>query len=371
MNKSHTYFWGIAATFCLFLSVYITSIWMDATVNYNIPQQPLNNKEEINLLVDTYAKDKAIHHGKQYIVPAGFFIQSLKFINSSDVNITGYVWQKYPNDLPEDILRGITFPEQVASTNTVIKEEYEEEHNDYLLKGYYFDVTVRQPFNYKKFPLDQKSIWIRIWPRDWSNKIIFIPDLDSYDFLGSGHIFGMDEHTVAGPWRIFETHFSFNKINYDTNFGSDYQTKSTDIELNFNIIVGRKFMNAFVIHLVPLIIVLAMLFSILMMTTKESDRKDIFGSSTSGSLGATVALFFVTTLAHANIREQFAGAGLVYLESFYFIAYIMILLVSINTYHFTSTNSNLFLYRNDNLLPKVFYWPIILILALAVTLYYF
>ena len=212
---------------------------------------------------------------------------------------------------------------------------------------------------------------MRLWPKDWSESIIFVPDLKSYESVTPGGTFGIDNHTVMGEWKIFETYFNHTGINYYTNFGFDTTPGRFDQELYYNILVGRKFINSFVIYLVPLFIILSMLFSVLIMITKDDKRKGIFGSSTSGAIGSTVALFFVVTLAHAHIREKFAGVSLVYLESFYFIAYIMILLVAVNTYHFTSTDRDYRLYRNDNLIPKLLYWPVILLLTFASTAYYF
>ena len=36
-----------------------------------------------------------------------------------------------------------------------------------------------------------------------------------------GGAFGIDNHTVMGEWKIFETYFNHTGINYDTNFGFD------------------------------------------------------------------------------------------------------------------------------------------------------
>ena len=48
---------------------------------------------------------------------------------------------------------------------------------------------------------------------------------------------------------------------YDTNFGiDDYAGEKGFPELHFNLVVGRKFTNALVTNLTPLIIVASMLF---------------------------------------------------------------------------------------------------------------
>lgn len=363
--------WAITATICIALVIIIANIWIDETNTFKISPQQITTQSEVDKYITIDAQDDPKKLGEKYIVPVGFFIQSMKFVNSSDVNLTGYIWHKYPLNFTNTLHQGFIFPEEVESNNAIAREVYTEQHPNYLLKGWYFEVTVRQSFDYRKFPLDRKNVWLRLWPKDWSEAVTFVPDLESYESVSPGVAFGMDQDTVMGQWKIFETYFDYKRIRYDTNFGSSYAPGTTDIELYYNIILGRKFVNAFVIYLVPLLIIFSMLFSILIMITKNDKRKGIFGSSTSGAIGSTVALFFVVTLSHAHIREQFAGAGLVYMESFYFIAYIMILLVSVNTYHFTSTDRDYRLYQNDNLIAKLLYWPIILSLTLMTTYYFF
>lgn len=372
MKANPAKLWSVTLVICAILSVIIASIWISETDGYNGSPKRITTLAQ----VDEYIESSKISGGKdgkgQYVVPVGFFIQSVKFLNSSDVNLSGYIWHKYPKNFPENLQQGFIFPEGVESNNATVKESYTEQHDDYLLRGWYFEVTVRQTFDYRKFPLDRKTVWLRLWSKDWGVGVVtFVPDLASYKSVEPGITFGMDQNTVMGQWKIFETYFDHQSITYDTNFGSNYTPGTPNSELYYNIIVGRKFVNSFVIYLVPLFIILSMLFSILIMITRDDKRKGIFGSSTSGAIGSTVALFFVVTLTHASIRGQFAGAGLVYMESFYFIAYIMILLVSLNTYHFTSTTGDYRLYRNDNLIAKLLFWPIILLLTLASTAYYF
>ena len=363
--------WGITLAICTILSIIIASIWISETETYNSSPKQITTLAQVDEYIELSKVNGGKADGGQYVVPVGFFIQSVKFLNSSDVNLSGYIWHKYPKNFPRHLQQGFIFPEGVESNNSTVKVAYTEEHEDYLLKGWYFEVTVRQTFDYRKFPLDRKTVWLRLWPKDWSEGVTFVPDLASYESVEPGVTFGMDQNTVMGQWKIFETYFDHKSIKYDTNFGSNYTPGMPNAELYYNIIVGRKFVNSFVIYLVPLFIILSMLFSILIMITRDDKRKGVFGSSTSGAIGSTVALFFVVTLAHASIRGQFAGAGLVYMESFYFIAYIMILLVSLNTYHFTSTSGDYRLYQNDNLIAKLLFWPIILLLILASTAYYF
>ena len=60
--------------------------------------------------------------GKTFEIPTGFFIQSISFITASDVNITGYLWQKYPEDYPPSFRKGVIFAEEVNSDTTTFRQ---------------------------------------------------------------------------------------------------------------------------------------------------------------------------------------------------------------------------------------------------------
>ena len=140
-------------------------------------------------------------------IPTGFFIQSLAFVNSSDVNITGYLWQKYPEDFPSHIKKGIIFPEEVSSNGTTLRQaatiEGTQNGINYKMICWYFDVTVRQSFDYSKYPLDFLTVWLRLWPGDLrlDQQVVLIPDFDAYTDTARD-VFGVDADIVQGEWDI-------------------------------------------------------------------------------------------------------------------------------------------------------------------------
>ena len=306
-------------------------------------------------------------------LPTGVFIQSLVFNSSSDVNLTGYVWQKYPLDFPYE--KGVIFPEEINSVNTVMRQEYTETvtegDNPHELIGWYFDVTVRQSFDYSRYPLDFLTIWLRIWPADFENdsKILLIPDFASYTTTDATS-FGLDADIVQGEWNIEESFFSYQQVPYDTSFGyRDRADGNLYQEFYFNLGADRKFMNAFIINLVPLLVVAVLLFAAVMMISRDAEQAGLFGFSTSGVTGTCSALFFVVLLSHIQVRSMFAGSGLVYIEYFYLIMYGMILAAALNAYLFSlkSLENLWFLHYRDNYVAKVTFWPLMLWTMLIVT----
>ena len=317
-------------------------------------------------------------HDKLVFLPTGFFIQSMEFVSSSNVNITGYVWQKYPMNYPYQ--KGINFPEEISSGDTVLDERFRREvaykGEKHELVGWYFDVTVRQSFDYSRYPLDFLTVWLRVWPADFDNSdfILIVPDFESYIETNQAR-FGLDQDIVSGEWNIEESFFSYRDVPYDTRFGwnvHEQDMNHVDIysEFYFNMGADRKFVNAFIINLVPLFVVALLLFSALLTVSLDTVQSSRFGFSTSSFLGAASALFFVVLLSHIQVRNEFSGSGLLYIEYFYLVMYAAILLVSVDAYlvSLPSTHEWRWIRWRDNLLPKLLYWPVVLWAMVAASL---
>ena len=117
------------------------------------------------------------------------------------------------------------------------------------------------------------------------------------------------------------------------------------------------------------LIVALLLFSQVMMGTSEEKRANKLGFNTTGVIATCSALFFLVMLAHIQVRSLFAGAGLVYIEYFYLIMYIVILFTALNAYIFSLgklPRLNLIYYR-DNFIAKLAFWPVVLWMMALVT----
>ena len=308
-------------------------------------------------------------------LPTGIFIQSLVFNSSSDVNLTGYIWQRYPLDYPYE--KGVIFPEEIDSVNTVLRKEYDDivrdGDNPHELIGWYFDVTVRQSFDYRQYPLDFLTVWLRVWPEDFENDqhILLVPDFAAYSDTQTDS-FGLDADIVQGEWDIRESFFSYQAAPYDTDFGFGARDKDVVYqEFYFNLGADRKFINAFIINLVPLLVVGVLLFASLMTISRDEEQAGLFGSNTTGVIGSCSALFFVVLLSHIQVRSMFAGSGLVYIEYFYLIMYGMILATALNAYLFSlkAFRHLWILNYRDNYVAKASFWPVMLWAMLFVTWY--
>lgn len=390
MTKEHSliFLWSISATISLILLLGLVFMWgyMDQS-----PQRilQLTTQNEVDKYINIQWKERHSQEASKtplLKIPTGIFLQSLKFNNTSEVNVTGYIWQRYSAELRKQLPHyhhergflknhiGFILPEQVNTGNDIEpKETYRiQQNNDELLIGWYFEATLRQKFDYFTYPFDHKTVWIRLWPKDFAENIILTPDLGAYRATGLNNIFGIDQQIVLATWQLETTYFDYAPTCYDTNFGIDgYVGQEGFPELYYNIVIKRNTANAFIIHLLPLFIVATLLFSSLLSVTAKPEWVSIFGFSASGVLASCSALFFVIMLAHVQLREQFAGSEVVYMEYFYFLMYGTLLFVAINTFMFSmqSTSQLKWVQYRDNLIPKLLYWPMILFGMFCITLF--
>ena len=107
------------------------------------------------------------------------FCQSLQFFSSSDVLITGYIWQKYQDGIHDELSRGFLLPDAVSSKTT---EAYRYKEEDIEVIGWYVEATLRQNFDFSNYPFDHKDVKIRILHQDFNRHelerpVFLIPDL--------------------------------------------------------------------------------------------------------------------------------------------------------------------------------------------------
>jgi hypothetical protein len=212
---------------------------------------------------------------------------------------------------------------------------------------------------------------VRLWPRDFSRNIILVPDFDAYAATGVEDLFGIDKRIVLGAWEWEDTYFDYQLSDYDTNFGiHDYIGQKGFPELHFNFVIKRKFGNAFIVYLLPLLLVASLLFAAMLTISDKDKLSDRLGFNVSGFIGACSALFFVILLSHIQLREQFAGTSIVYIEYFYIMMYVMLVAATVNTYLFATRSGilgNVILYE-DNIIPKITFWPVVLGSMILLTL---
>ena len=299
-------------------------------------------------------------------IPTGVFVQSIEFTSANNVILTGYIWQHYSHHVPDKLSRGFVLPEAESST---IVESYRRPDKTGEVIGWYFHATLRQEFNYTHYPFDQQTVWMRLWHQDFDKNVILLPALDSYDQIHPERLPGIEQDFVLPGWEVASSFFNYRFNSYNTDFGIPrYVGQNKFPELYFQIAVKRSFLNPFISNLTPIIVVLLMLFAVLITSSKESKKIELLGFNASTILAASSALFFVVLISHIDLRSSLAANEIFYMEYFYVVAYVALLSISINSILFSWGINISFIQYRDNLLPKLFYWPLITLTMFVVTL---
>lgn len=357
--------WLTSITFSLLGLIGIGLIWY--MVSYRSPDEDtpksyrivLNDADVSTIKDDQIAAAKLANVEAPLFIPTGVFIQSLEFSSANNLVVTGYVWQRYSNELPADISRGFVMPEgdQIEGT-----EVYRVKQGNEEVIGWYIQTTLRQTFDYARYPFDRQDIWLRLLPKDFSRNIILVPDFTAYgDHWDFYNRLGLERDFVLERLALERTYFNYHFNSYNTNFGiNNYIGQNNFPELYFNVGVRREVLDAFVAYLIPMIILILMAFGVQFIVTQISEKMSMYGITTIGLIAYFASLFFIGILAHLDIRRTLNAPGVVYLEYFYFTLYTILLLQTVNAIIFTVSDTFHFIEYEDNLYPKVLFFPVTL-----------
>jgi len=357
--SKHRKYWIVVSTISVLLILFIGSMWFQVDNAYEQNRNQLTSEPEARADLLAKVKESTRFKQKNYLeIPTGVYIRSLSFISSNDVNLNGYIWQTYPNHIKVD-KPGVYFPEEVSDSDTTQLLYTKKNGDGFTTYGWHFEVTVRQSFNYTMYPLDHKTVWLRMLSTDFEGKTLLIPDFKSYASTDIGKVFGLEKKIVLGNWDIDETFFDYKVNQYETNFGFLENTTFSEPELHFNVVLKRKFINAFVVHLIPMLTVAALLFAVFLTLTRHDDKLTINGFSQMGVIGSVSALFFVVVISHVDIRTRFPAQGIVYIEYFYLVMYVLMMAIVSICFLYTKDNRWYSKYfKEDALLFKLMYWPV-------------
>ena len=294
-------------------------------------------------------------------IPTGFFLQSIEFLNAYDVEITGYIWQKISAPGADKDSPDFIFPD---SKETTIEKAYVNEEKGVI--GWRFKTTLPQQFDYSRYPFVREDVSIRVLSNNSAGGLL-IPDFDSYHSLIPETLPGLGSSFVLEGWKPQKTFFSYRVNSYNTNFGAGNFTNSSVSEFHFNVDIKRDFKASSASELLLIMVAVILLYSVLTITTKGENRSQ-FGFSSQGVLGYCTSILFTLIIAHSSLRSRIPIGGIIYLEYFYFVLYLAILIVSLNAIAFASNRDIPFIDTKDNIYVKVLYWPVITGILLVITL---
>ena len=158
--------------------------------------KPLASVAELDAFM---AEHKASFAQYAYLIPTGVYLQSFEFESTSNVEMSGFVWQKYGPGVPADLRRGNVLPEQLENAYNPTPA-WDITHDGVQEVGWYFSGQFRQNFDYHDYPFDQQDIWLRLWHPEVDYSVMLIPDFAAYRDLRPEALRGLDTQFVFGGW---------------------------------------------------------------------------------------------------------------------------------------------------------------------------
>ncbi|WYD80188.1 MAG: hypothetical protein V8K32_12835 [Candidatus Electrothrix gigas] len=332
----------------------IGMIWNAAlkyTGNKNHSYEKLIDNEE----VDRYIKNRTRLHlkrsyGTPFFVKTGCYIESINFKKTNLLSLSGYIWQKYPNDFLDSVKNFQFSPLNHIKISKISKRKL----NNFEIIRSFFEIDVPVHISYSKYPLEFEEICIQILPAN-SKHLIFVPDFDSERTGVSVRFFGLDKKIVVPGWELTHSFFTMEKQEANSNFGliRDFDYGKLPV-LSLRIGMKRNSIDAFISNLTPLIVVAIILFLILLLPSDIIDTNKILGMCTS--------LFFVVVFSHLAIRGSIAIGELFYLEYFFLVMYIAIIIIPVRM-----LLVDYGIIKSYNMIFRTAYWPVLMSLLFIIT----
>ena len=330
----------------------------------------ISDKATLQSVMNNYIRLCAERHTEPPVfIPTGVFIESASFSLTNDLSVTGYLWQKYLVGAHDGLARGFVISDAMSLT---VSEAYRQREQDAEVVRWHFNATIRHRLDHSRYPLERAKIGLRILHQDLNHNVVLVPDLAAYKIVNPTSLPGLDQAMFLPGWELTHSFFELRNRRYDTNFGLERTLAKEDFPaLHFNIVIRRVFVDAFISNLTPVIIVTILLFTLLMIASNDERLVGFMQAGTGRVLSICVAMFFVIAFTHTDIRRKIAAEEIFYLEYFYFLIYVTMLWVSINSVLFArGTSIWLIRYRN-NLISQLLFWPFLVGLLFAATVFVF
>ena len=200
--------------------------------------------------------------------------------------------------------------------------------------------------------------------KDHYKNVILTPDFDAYNLINTASQPGLDENLFVSGWNIQGSFFEYNLHNYNTNFGiENYIGTKNYPELYFTIIMNRQFIDVLVNNFIVPFVVALLLFLVHLLIVEGFNVLQV--------VAACSSFLFVIIVNQINLRSKILTSGIVYLEYFYFVLYIFIMVVAINAILYRQNKNISWIQYKHSLISKLLHWPGMLSLLLMLTLLVF
>lgn len=345
--------------------------------------KPIESKVELYTFLDNLqakkapeiepADDKKLDYYLAYryklgrYIPTGTFIHYMHFVSESQVQIVGYVWQRYFDGTHDGIVRGFVLPQ--ATSDASITQVFHTKVARQETIIWRVNATLNQNFSYTRYPFDTREITIQLWHADFGQNIILVPDLDSYPLLTATSLPGLSANAYIPNWQFESSYFGYQNYLYNSLFGLytygpfgiyNLFNKSYTPELHFVATTQRLLMDTLIDDLLPLFLIALLLFVVFL--TDIGHGYQVFA--------AYASIFFGIVVAQLHFRGKIPSNQLVYFENIYVIMYLALIITLMFTLlKLQSPDPNSPGVRQGKI-AEILYWPILLSAIIILTVFY-
>lgn len=328
---------------------------------YYIYKNPYQPRSDVTIVRDQASLDKFIefldldalqrNEKRPIVTPTGMLVNTITFPDSAKVTISGYVWQKIKT--ADNVTPGVRFPEAVDfKMREVLKKDNDDKTE--RMYGWNFTVTFVQKFRFSWFPFDRVHIDILIASNDFEKNIILAPDFNSYQSLEVDPLPGITNKIEIQGFRLDRSFFSYALLPGFDEVGLEKIRKVTEKpRLHYNIILSRLLKNPFIVFFLPLLIILFSTYAVFIVSFRNRKIPDIFQS-----IGSYTAIFFSLIVLHQTLRSQYHAGELLYIEYFFFYAYITILFLILHSLVLRISRFTDLIHYWITPYLRVLFWPI-------------
>ncbi len=214
------------------------------------------------------------------------------------------------------------------------------------------------------FPLDEQYLALVLDHPSLDKNVLLVPDVDSYKFMNPKILPGINNSVRLLDRFLDKSFFGLTPVRRDVNVcpAERLELIGKKYDLTFNVVTKRDLLGFLIMYLLPSVLALLLLFVNFCMAR----RRHIL-TSVSLISGIFIGIIF----AHAALRRVLVGPVIFYLETFYVVPYFLIIFVLINLFLFVQNVKIRFITYHDNLLSKILFWPIFLLIMFVITSWMF
>ncbi len=357
--------WHTSVLVSLTLIAGICCVWFSSYRLYYLDtSKAITNVSNLNSYLASYEKESKLKKlDKITKIPTSINVTGVEFLNSYNIQITGTVMQRFPKN--KEIIQGVKFNGGLDADLNKIADIQSGAFHTVIWS---FQVKVRENIDYTHYPFSHGKIWLALSPYSQAQNVVLVPDFSYYNGLTDINAAnGIAPNLIIPGWYIRGSYFNYVEDN-SRMFDAINSFRGIHLpSLAFNILIGSTFSDALITTIIPPLVIIIILFVTLLTVGKRGNKFIEF--KVSSILSSSSGMLFTIVFTHVSLRNKLTSS-IMYIEYFYLLMYIVVLLIPINAFLFAIRRYK-FINFGNNFLIKISFFPLICLLVFLLSLWQF